>query len=144
MAKGGRPTTYKAEYCGLATNYALLGAKDDEMADFFGVDVATLKRWKKAHPEFCAAIKEGKEEADANVAKSLYRRAIGYSCPDTKFATFEGKITDSEEYTKHHPPDTTAAIFWLKNRRKEEWREKSEVAHSISGIGELIDEIQNA
>jgi len=143
MPKGGRPTDYREEYCELATNYALLGATDVEMAGFFGVNQQTLNRWKKAHPEFCQSLKEGKEVADAKVVKSLFHRATGYAHEDTKFATFEGKITDRETYEKHYPPDTTAAIFWLKNRQRDKWSDKTEVSHTIGGIGDLIEEVQD-
>ena len=68
------------------------------------------------------SLKAGKSQADAEVADRLFKRATGYSHKDTKFATFEGKITDAKEFTKHYPPDTIACIFWLKNRRPELWR----------------------
>ena len=141
--KGGRPTKYKAEYCQLARNYSLMGATDVEMAKFFNITRQTLDGWKIKHPEFFASIKEGKEQADCEIASKLYHKAMGYSHPDTKFATHEGKITDREEYTKHHAPDTTALIFWLKNRQPDKWREKKEVEVSGSMIGSLIDEVQD-
>lgn len=126
----GRPTKYKEEYSEQVFKLCLLGSTDKDLADFFNVDVATVNRWKKDHPEFCESLKAGKEEADAKVAESLYNRALGYSHPDTKFATHEGQITDREEYTKHYPPDPTSAIFWLKNRQKVNWRDKQDVEHS--------------
>lgn len=110
----GRKSAYKEEYNQLAENYALLGATDKEMADLFGVTERTLNQWKKDYPEFLQSLKKGKSIADANVAAKLYNRAIGYDCTATKFATSDGKITDTQEYTEHFPPDTTAAIFWLK------------------------------
>jgi len=141
-AKGGRPTRYRAEFCELATNYALLGATDEDLARYFQSSESTIQNWKARHPEFLSSIKRGREEADGKIVKSLYQRALGYVHEDTKFATHEGKITDREIYDKHYPPDTTAAIFWLKNRQRGKWSDKTEVAHTISGIGELIDELQ--
>lgn len=129
-SNAGRPTDYKEEYNKLAENYSLLGATDKVMAGYFGVSEVTLNAWKKKHPEFLKSLKRGKEEADANVSNALYNRALGYSHPDTKFASFEGQITDEKEYTKHLPPDTTACIFWLKNRQRETWKDKHEVEHS--------------
>lgn len=129
--RGGRPTRYRKEFAEQARKLCRLGAIDVELADFFGVDVATLNRWKKAHREFCESLKEGKSQADAEVAQSLFHRATGYSHPDTKFATHEGRITDSQEYTKHYPPDTIACIFWLKNRRPDLWRDK--IGHEHTG-----------
>ena len=133
----GRKSAYKEEYNQLAENYALLGATDKEMADLFSVTDRTLNQWKKDYPEFLQSLKKGKNIADANVASRLYNRAIGYDCKATKFATSEGKITDSKEYIEHYPPDTTAAIFWLKNRQPEKWRDKKAVDANVNLGDEL-------
>ena len=74
-----------------------------------------------------------------NVASRLYNRAIGYSCKATKFATSDGRITDQKEYIEHYPPDTTAAIFWLKNRQPEKWRDRKEVDTNVN----LGDELES-
>lgn len=135
----GRKSSFKQEYIQLAENYALLGATDAEMADFFGVSEQTLNTWKKKYPEFLESLKKGKAVADANVASRLYSRAIGYDAKATKFATNEGKITDKVEYIEHYPPDTTAAIFWLKNRQPGKWRDKKEVENQVK----LSDELES-
>lgn len=132
--KTGRPSKYTEDTAQLAMNYCLLGATDEDLARYFEVTTTTIDTWKNKHPEFLGAIKEGKDEADAKVAQSLYNRALGYSHPDTKFATHEGLITDSKEYTKHYAPDPTSAIFWLKNRQKEKWRDKNEVDVKVDGV----------
>ena len=106
----GRPTEYKEEYNEQVYKLCLLGAIDKDIADFFDIQESTLNLWKKKHPEFMEAIKDGKEKADAEVAKSLYKRAIGYKKKSIQFATFKGEITDREEYFEDVPPDTTAAI----------------------------------
>lgn len=131
--KDGRPTDYKEEYNDLAFKYCLLGADDKTLASYFEVAVATINNWKKDYPEFLVSIKAGKDEADANVGNSLYQRACGYSHIDTKFATHEGKITDTKEYTKHYAPDPVSMIFWLKNRQKDKWRDKTEQDINIKG-----------
>jgi hypothetical protein len=74
-----RPSEYRQEMVELGRNYCLLGATDDDMARFFDVDVRSIHRWKLDHPEFAQALREGKEEADAKVARRLYERATGYS-----------------------------------------------------------------
>lgn len=109
--KRGRKSEYRIEYADQALKLCLLGATDKELAEFFSVSEQTLNKWKKDYPEFLESLKKGKNIADANVASRLYNRAIGYSCKATKFATSEGKITDSKEYIEHYPPDTTAAII---------------------------------
>jgi hypothetical protein len=78
MDVGGAPTKYKKEYDDLAYNYCLLGATDDQLAEFFGTVQKTINNWKKRHKGFLQAIKAGKEEADAKVAQSLFHRANGY------------------------------------------------------------------
>ena len=124
---GGAPTLYREEFNELAYNYCLLGATDKELAEFFKVAEQTVNNWKVEYPEFFESITRGKGLADANVAKSLYHRAVGYEHPELITATFQGQITDTMEVTKHYPPDTVAAQFWLKNRRPNQWRDKFDV-----------------
>lgn len=125
----GRPTKYKEEYNDLAYNYCLLGATDEKLAEFFEVDVSTINNWKTSHPEFFVSIKKGKEVADAQVAQSLFKKATGYEHDAVKIFNDQGSpmIVD---YTERFPPDTTAAIFWLKNRQPAMWRDKHELAHT--------------
>jgi len=135
----GRPSSYRAEYAKQVVKLCRLGATDKEIADFFGVSVATLNTWKKEHPEFLESLKGGKDAADAEVADRLFKRATGYSHEDVKFATFEGRITDAKKFVKHYPPDTVACIFWLKNRRPDLWREKVGIEHSGPDGGPLAN-----
>lgn len=125
----GRPTKYKEEYPGKAYKLCLLGATDDQLADFFEVDTATINRWKKSHPEFCESLKKGKDQADSVIAESLYNRAKGYQHEEDKIFNNNGKAMVVPTI-KHYPPDTVAAIFWLKNRQKEHWRDRQEIEHS--------------
>lgn len=129
--KMGRPTKFKVAFVAQASKLAALGATDREAAEFFEVDEATLYRWKHEHADFCEALKVGKETADARVEQSLYRRATGYAHDAVKIAVnADGKITEVP-YVERYAPDTTAAIFWLKNRRPAEWRDVK--AQEISG-----------
>lgn len=137
--KRGRKSEYRTEYADHALKLCLLGATDKELAEFFSVSEQTVNKWKKDYPEFLESLKKGKHIADANVASRLYNRAIGYDCKATKFAASEGKITDFKEYIEHYPPDTTAAIFWLKNRQPEKWRDKKEVDANVN----LGDELES-
>lgn len=139
--KNGRPSSYCVEYNEKAFKLSLLGAKDTQIADFFGVSEVTLNTWKKKHPKFLVSINEGKEDADANVANSLYHRANGYSIKETKVIANpdDPKNPILIEIDKNFPPDTASAIFWLKNRQKKNWREKQEVEHSGKGITFAFD-----
>jgi hypothetical protein len=127
----GRPTKYDPAFATQAEKLAKLGATDMELADFFEVDTRTIYRWKHDHPAFCQALKGGKDEADERVERSLYQKAIGYEQDEVKifmpagaekpvYAPFRAKVA----------PDTTAAIFWLKNRRSQEWRDKVQQEHT--------------
>lgn len=138
---GGRPTSYKAEYAEQARKLCALGATDKEMADFFKVALSTLNLWKIKHPKFSESLKTGKEVADDRVVHALYNRALGFSHEDTDIRVVDGAIIETP-IIKHYAPDTTAAIFWLKNRRPDEWRDKQEIEHS--GNIALTDRIMAA
>lgn len=131
---GGQPTKYKEEYCDQARKLCLLGAIDEEIADFFNVHVDTIYEWKKVHEEFSEAIKSGKELADANIAQRLYERASGFEHDSEEIKVVSdgqgaGSSVERVPVKKIYPPDTTAAIFWLKNRQPDKWRDKKEVKH---------------
>lgn len=104
---------FRDEYIEQARRLCLLGCKDEELAKYFGVAVEAVDKWKQRYPAFLQAIKAGRQVADTQVAAALYKKACGYREGDT-----------------YYPPDTTAAIFWLKNRQREYWRDKQDVEHS--------------
>lgn len=120
-----RPSKYKEEYSEQAYKLCLLGATDKDLANFFEVDEATINRWKDK-PEFCESLKRGKMEADAVIAQKLFHRAKGYEHPEDKIFNDSGTPLIVPT-TKHYAPDTTAAIFWLKNRQPKLWRDKQEI-----------------
>lgn len=125
----GRPSRYKAEYAEQAYKFCLLGATDARLGEFFSVSEQTINAWKVAHPLFLESIKRGKEIADAEIAHSLFQRAKGYSHEAVKIFNNQGEII-VEPYTEHYPPDTGAAMAWLKNRQPKDWRDKQEIEHS--------------
>ncbi len=107
-----RQTDYKPAYAELARNYALLGATELEIAGFLGTTDRTLRTWKKSFPKFAAALQYGKDQADAKVVGALFNNAV------------RGNVT--------------AQIFWLKNRRRDTWRDKVDVDARIEGKLETI------
>lgn len=135
MKQNGRPTKFKEEYIELAYNYCLLGATDQDLAKFFEVEERTINNWKHDFPEFFQSIKKGKVDADALVARSLFKRAMGYTCKELKEEESEHGIKNTVT-TKEVAPDTTAQIFWLKNRQPAMWRDKQEV-DNISSDGSM-------
>lgn len=128
-AKRGRPSPYVAGYMAsfpeLARKLAMLGAKDSEIAEVFGVSESTLNLWKTKHAELSESLKAGKLIADAEVADRLYQRALGYEHDEVDIRVVDKSIVQTP-IRKFYPPDTTAAIFWLKNRQKAQWRDKVE------------------
>ena len=109
-----KKSKYKTEYVEQAYKLALLGAKDTEIADFFGVTERTITNWKNAHPDFYARLQEGKNVADANVAYSLYNKAIG----GIKIKEITERNGVKTETIKELAPDTLAAMYWLNNRQR--------------------------
>lgn len=140
---GGRPSKYKPEFTQQAYKLALLSAKDVDLADFFAVDVATINRWKNDYPEFCESLKAGKTTADLSVAKNLYKRANGFRYNEVTFEDVLDARVDHAGNINYVPvtkvktvrkmvlPDTTAQIFWLKNRQSDKWRDRAELGISL-------------
>lgn len=126
---GGRPSSYKPDYAAQAKKLCRLGATNADLADFFGVTFQTINNWRVEHQEFFDALKIGKDEVDQQVERSLFQRAMGYSCNEDDIRVIDNKIVVTPTI-KHYPPDTTAMIFWLKNRKSAEWRDKQEIEHS--------------
>lgn len=121
----GRPSKYQPQFPLQALKLCRLGATDPELANFFEVAISTISKWKLDYPEFSEALKKGKTLADAEVADKLFKRATGYSHKAIKMFTHMGEIV-SKEYIERYPPDTTACIFWLKNRQSAKWRDKQD------------------
>ncbi|HRQ36250.1 MAG TPA: terminase [Chiayiivirga sp.] len=135
----GRPSTYSDTYPKQAEKLCRLGATDQEIADFFEVSIRTVYQWKLVHEEFAQALKAGKEEADARVERSLFQRAIGYEQDEVKiFMPAGAEEPVYAPYRAKIAPDTTACIFWLKNRRPDNWRDKREHEHSGPDGGAML------
>lgn len=126
-----RPTKYKPDYADQAAKLCLLGATDAQLADFFEVSVSTINLWKVQHSEFSESIKVPKTLADERVEQSLFRRAMGYEHDEVDIKVVDKEIVMTP-IRKYYPPDTTAMIFWLKNRNPEQWRDKADLEHTGS------------
>lgn len=99
------------------------GLTEAEICKLLGVGVSTFAEYKNEYVELLDTLKEGKSVADDLVEQALYNTAIGYDYME-QAVTNSGEIVDVRKYSK---PNTTAQIFWLKNRRKDQWREKQDV-----------------
>jgi hypothetical protein len=136
--KAGRPKLFRPEFVSQAQKLCLLGATDIEIADFFEIHVATLYRWKAQYEEFCEALKSGKTAADERVERSLYHRATGYTFEAVKIFMPAGADNPVyAPYREHVAPDPTACIFWLKNRRPDEWRDRHD--HTVNATIHTVE-----
>ena len=119
------------------------GLTDDQIAQKIGIGTSTFYRWQEQFRDFRDALKKGKAPVDIQVENALLKRALGYD--------YEETITEVEELAggkqkkhirkvmKHMPPDTTAQIFWLKNRRPDRWRDKVEQVQTVGN--ELLESL---
>lgn len=144
MAKGQYQKWLEPENLILLQGWAMDGLTDADIAHNMGINVSTLYEWKNKYSELAEALKTSKEVADRIIENALFERAKGirrtvkkpikvkqvaYSPEGKKILEREViEMVDEEIYI---PPDTTAAIFWLKNRRPEQWRDKRQVEEHI-------------
>lgn len=112
----GRPSEYDDEFIPEAVSLAAAGATDAEIADGLGIDRSTLRRWFLAYPQLNAAVKAAKDTIDQRVERSLFKRAV-------------------------EDGDTTAHIFWLKNRRPLEWRDRKETEIIVPDPGQDTEQL---
>lgn len=110
------------------------GLTDEQIAANIGIRAGTLYDWKNRFPDFSEALKKGKEVVDRQVENALLKRALGYTYeeitrePVLNPDTGKVELTITKTVIKQVVPDTTAQIFWLKNRKPEAWRDKREIA----------------
>ena len=129
----------------LLTAGARDGLNDEQIAQKCGVNVRTLYDWKKAHSPISQALKKGKEVVDVEVENALLKRALGYDYEETVVEEADGFVK-RRTVTKHMPPDTTAQIYWLKNRKPDIWRDRAQAENkdALERLDRLIGEIDHA
>lgn len=118
----------------LLKGWARQGLNNEQISNNIGIHISTFYRWQLEHPDFKEAIKKGKEVVDFEVENALLKRALGYEKEKTRTYLKDdgtGQKTKHVEVTKEHvPPDPTAMIFWLKNRKPNEWNERHNINHT--------------
>ena len=125
----------------LLEGWARDGLTDEQIAKNIGINRTTLYDWKKKETNIADALKKGKEVIDFEVENALLKRALGYEYEEE---TYENGIL-TKKVKKQVPPDTTAQIFWLKNRKKAQWRDKVEYEannEELNKVKELLAKIQ--
>lgn len=102
-----------------------------------GISERSLTDWKDRFPSISAALKKGKAPVDMEVENALLKRALGYDYEEVIVETDESTgtpRTHTKRITKHMPPDVTAQIFWLKNRRPDKWRDKQDISGTVEPV----------
>ena len=142
MAKSKYETNVKDKLL-LVESWARNGLTDEQIAKNLGISKVTLYKYINEHTELSELLKKGKEVIDIEVENALLKRALGYKYNETTKEKVLNKDTGQYELqttkvvTKEVVPDTTAQIFWLKNRKPLEWRDKRDVEHS----GNIANEV---
>lgn len=147
MAKGKYQKWLEPEGLLLLEGWARDGLTDEQLAHNMGISRDTLYAWKNKYPDISDALKRGKEVVDIQVENALLKRALGYDYQEERVEVSEDKGRKVVQTIKHIPADTTAGIFWLKNRRPDKWRDKPEPeadADSLNRARELLEEIPDA
>lgn len=112
--------------------WARNGLTDEQIAKNLGISKDTFYKYKKEYTDFSDSLKRGKEVVDIEVENALLKRALGYKYDEVTKERNEdtGELEITKVVTKEVQPDTTAQIFWLKNRKPGEWRDRKEIDHS--------------
>src|SRR5262249_52183734 len=117
-AKEGRliRNAYHPAFDRRATDYCMLGATNEDLAGFFGVSLSAIEKWLVERPSFARAVRKGRIEADARVAKAMHAAATGYKVREEKLLVVNGKV-EKHSVTKRYPPNVNAGALWLTNRQ---------------------------
>lgn len=145
MAKGKYESWLEPDGLTLLEGWARDGLTDEQIACNVGIGVRTLYEWKEKYPQILQALKKGKEVVDYQVENALLKRALGYEYQETRVEKSDDG-TKIIQTLKHIPADTTAQIFWLKNRRPDKWRDKpkeEQSGHIVEGMQALVDILRN-
>lgn len=124
MAKGKYQRWLLPESLILLEGWAREGLTDEQIAKRMRISQSTLYDWENKYPEISEALKKGKEVIDYEVEKALLKRALGYETQEKRMETSMKDGIKTVIIKKQVPADPTAAIFWLKNRRPDKWRDR--------------------
>ena len=131
MAKGKYQEWLTKEGLLRLQGWARDGLTDEQIATNMGISAATLYNWKRDHLEIFEALKDGKDVADRQVENALFKSALGYTFDEVTKELKDDELVVTKVVHKEVQPNTTAQIFWLKNRKRAEWRDR--VENAITG-----------
>lgn len=141
MAKGKYQRWLEPDGLILLEGWARDGLTDEQLADKMGCGVRTLYEWKEKYPQISRALKKGKDLVDIQVENALLKRALGYDYQEEKIERSDKDGVKVVQTIKHVPGDTTAQIFWLKNRRPNVWRGKPDDKAAENQGVQIIDDL---
>lgn len=147
MAKGKYQRWLEPDGLTLLEGWARDGLTDEQIAHNMGISTATLYDWKNKFQDISEALKKGKEVVDIQVENALLKRALGYDYQEQRIEKSDKDGMKVIQTIRHVPADTTAQIFWLKNRRPNKWRDKPEVPDDtdmLKKARELLEGIPSA
>lgn len=127
--KVGRPSKFNEQVASKIIELVQDGLTDDQIGELIGISRSTISLWRSKNIDFSVAIKRAKAFADDLVETALFQRAVGFKAVSSQDIELNGEVVTLMG-VKHHPPDTAAGIFWLKNRKPEEWRDKQDIEMS--------------
>lgn len=134
MAKGKYQEWLEPEGLLKIEGWARDGLTEEQIAENMGICRDTLYEWKKQFSDISDTLKKGKEVIDRQVENALLKRALGYEYEEVSEKYELGILTERKVTKKQVVPDTTAQIFWLKNRKPSDWRDKPEGETEQGGI----------
>lgn len=119
------------------------GLTQQQIADNLGINVDTLIEYKKKYPDFSEALKKGKEVVDIEVENALLKRALGYTITLYEEKVDKDGCVHNLKKDVHVPGDTTAQIFWLKNRKPKNWKDKQNSENTSDDVNNRIIKISD-
>ena len=137
MAKGKYEYWLTSEGLTLLEGWARDGLTDKQISANIGISRSPLNAWKVQYPDISDTLKKGKEVVDRQVENALLKRALGYRYDEV---TMENGI-ETKRVTKEVVPDTTAQIFWLKNRMRDVWADRQNI-ELLQSVDDSIKEME--
>lgn len=141
MARGKFTYWLTGDGLTLLEGWAREGLTDEQLAEKMDISRSTLSDWKNKFPDISDALKKGKEVVDIQVENALLKRALGYDFQEERVERSDRDGAKVVKTVKHIPPDTTAQIFWLKNRRPDRWRDRPEPGPDDGGGVQILDDL---
>ena len=129
----------------LLEGWAKSGLTDEQIAKNIGINRTTLYDWKKKETNIADALKKGKEVIDFEVENALLKKALGYTITIKEEKLDKDGCVHTLEKDIHIPPDTTAQIFWLKNRKPNNWKDRVETdedKEAVTNASQVIAKIR--